>query len=312
MRERLVVAARNFFLAPSRGEVLSALRIVVGSMMFLKGLFLLPHIDSLYGQFGYLQAPLMEAVGGGNIASWAVDAGISQRTYSLYLHLFFGVHLLSAVSFALGYRTRLSNIVLWGSQTILFHLAWVSAYGIDSYSQNLCFFMLWLPVGRFWSLDAKRGKLTDTDPTWLCTLGLRCIQFYVLLTYVDAGVSKAAGIDWWTGGAIWQVLHLPEFNTFNFFWLAEHPWIPKAIGLGTVGLEALYIVGVWIPKVGKWWAASIILMHLVIASLVGLVLFGVTLALVNMVLFLFPRELRKARLAGRWVGAPAPEWGLAK
>ena len=294
MMERLKKKWELFLFNPSMGEPLSLLRLVLGAMMFIKGLFLFPHIDDLYGQYGYLQAPLMESIGGGNFASWTVRAGIPTDIYSAALHVFFITHLISAVAFCVGFKTRVSNFVLWFTQSMLFQLAWVSAYGIDAYSQNLCFMMLWLPVGRFWSIDARKRALPLT-PSWVCTLGLRCLQIYLLITYADAGVSKAMGTDWWTGAAIWDVLHLPEFNHINFFWLASFPWIAKIFAIGTVFLESFYIVGVWIPKIGKLWALSIILMHLVIASLIGLTLFGLTLALINTALFLAPDWLAARR-----------------
>jgi hypothetical protein len=287
----------QFFFKPGTGEVLSVLRIVVGLMIFIKGLFLYPHLDELYGQFGYLQSPLMGAVSGGNLASLSVNMGMSSDVYSMLLHAFFVVHLLSALTFMAGWKTRGSNFVLWLTQTMLFQLAWVSAYGIDSYLENLCFILLWLPAGQYWSVDAKLNSSVDRTASWVCTLGLRCLQIYLLMTYVDAGISKASGTDWWTGQAIWEVLHLPEFNHMNFFWMADFPIVPRLLGWGTLVIETFYIVGVWIPVVGLLWTISIVGMHLFIASMMGLTLFGITLALINVVLFLYPnRKLLRGAL----------------
>ena len=121
------------------------------------------------------------------------------------------------------------------------------------------------------------------------------------MTYIDAGFSKAMGTDWWSGAAIWSVLHLPEFNHFDFYWMAEVPWLPKIAALGTVFFESFYIVGVWIPRAGRYWAMAIISMHIGIATIIGLTLFGITLALINAVLFLttpdFIERLKRRRPA---------------
>jgi len=283
----------KFFFKPSTGEALSVLRIAIGLGMLLKGLFLFPHMMDLYGPYGYLQAPLMVAIGGENISSWSLEHGISTAAYSSALHVFFVVHLLAAFCFMIGFRTRVANIVLWTTQALFFQMAWVSAYGIDAYSQNISFLLMFLPVGRFFSVDAWL-KPQDTSPSEWCTFGLRFIQIYVLMTYVDAGVSKGLGHDWWNGNAIWEVLHFPEFNRMNFFWMASYPIVPKLLGWGTLVLETFYIVGVWIPRLGRWWVLGIIGMHLTIAFLMGLTLFGLTLAMVNAALFLgvdrFPRH----------------------
>lgn len=313
--KRATDLVQDFFLKPTTGELLSLLRIVVGTMMFLKAAWLFPHIDDLYGQYGYLQAHLMDAVIGPNISSWAVKNGITAAQYSAFLHVFFVVHMIAGLSFALGFRTKIANVVLWLTQMAMFRMAWVSAYGIDSYCHNLCFLMLWLPVARYWSLDAwiKGEANVDRRPDPVCTLGIRCLQIYILMTYVDAGVSKALGTDWWSGAAIWEVLHLPEFNHIDFYWMADYPWIPKALALGTLFFESFYIVGAWIPRVGKLWTMAIISMHLGIAFLMGLTLFGITLALINAVLFLYPIEgLNAGRApdaAAELEGVPASLFG---
>jgi hypothetical protein len=111
----------------------------------------------------------------------------------------------------------------------------------------------------------------------------------VLITYVDAGISKAAGEHWWTGDAVWRSLHLPEFHRADFLWMAAVPFVPKLLSWGTMFLEAFYIVGVWAPGVGALWTLGVVSMHLGIAAYLGLVNFGLTMAAINVALFLYPR-----------------------
>jgi|GEM_PF-4468635 len=287
MKARVKVLFEEFFFRPSSGEVLSLLRVVVGTMMLIKGLFLFPHLEDLFGQYGYLQAHLMSAIGGENFVSRLAKVGFTGQKFSIALHAFFLVHIFAAGFFALGYQTKFANFVLWITQAAFFRLGWESVYGIDSYCHNLTFFMLWLPVGSHWSLDSRLSETKEVALSSYNTLGLRLLQIYLCLTYVDAGVSKAKGHDWWSE-AIWEVLHLREFNHFSFLWMAWVPWLPKIMAWSVLFFESFYILGVWIPRLGKYWVLVIISMHIGIAVTMGLVLFGLTLALVNATLFLVP------------------------
>ena len=54
----------NFFLAPSTGETLSLLRIVVGIAMFYQAFLLFPDRHELYGLYGLMQADMIEKISG--------------------------------------------------------------------------------------------------------------------------------------------------------------------------------------------------------------------------------------------------------
>lgn len=291
----------DFFLRPSSGEILSALRIVVGAMMLLKALFLFPHLEDLFGEYGYLQSRLMDAIGGENLSSWLIKNNFSGERFSLALNAYFLAHTFSAFFFMIGYRTKTANVVLWFTQAALFRLGWESVYGIDSYCHNLTFLMLWFPVGRYYSVDywGRAGREFTANRT----LGLRLLQIYLCITYIGAGYSKAVGYDWWHE-AMWEVLHLREFHHFNFFWMAWFPIVPKIMALSVLFFETFYFIGVWIPKLGKLWVLTIISMHIGIVVTMGLVLFGTTLALVNATLFLLP--IRYGDEAEEAAGEPLP------
>src|SRR4051812_12017595 len=95
IRQRL----ENFFFAPSDGRVLSALRIVVGGAVLVKAIWILPFIENLFGQHGYLQANLMDALMGENLTSWMAHQGVSEAHYNLILYGCFYLQALSALLF---------------------------------------------------------------------------------------------------------------------------------------------------------------------------------------------------------------------
>lgn len=74
--------------------------------------------------------------------------------------------------------------------------------------------------------------------------------------------------------------------------MGDIPLIPKVLGWTTLFLETFYFIGVWIPGIGILWTLAMIGMHLGIAAFMGLVNFGMTMALMNVALFLLPLERR--------------------
>jgi hypothetical protein len=279
----------NFFFAPSDGRGLASLRIVLGAAMAIEALLVFPYIIELYGPFGYLQADLIEAITGRAIPGLLHRAGLDPGTYGLVLTSFFLVHFSFALAFLLGFKTRAANVGLWLTQTIIINSGYYSSYGVDRYFQNFLFILMLSPAVKMWSIDGRReGKVESPRASW--TFGLRLVQLFLLMTYADAGLSKALGSDWWSGEAIWRTLNQPEFRRFNFLWLHHVPWVPVVLGWATMFVEGFYFAGAYVKRLGTAWTLAIIGLHLGIASMMGgLTLFGLTLAGVNVAAFLVPR-----------------------
>jgi hypothetical protein len=292
---------RRFFFNPSLGFPLAALRIVIGYMVVLETALVFPNIDDLYGQLGYFQSHLMDALAGPSLPGVMAHLGVHNAAYSVFLRGFYLLHCLLGILFLVGFKTRRVSVGLWITQTLVVNSGYVSVYGVHRYLHNLIFLSMWLPMAQVWSFDSYFSP-APALPRRACTFGLRLIQIFILMTYVDAGWSKAMGTDWWNGEAIWNALNLPEFNHFNFYWLSRVPWLAKALSRGTLLIETFYFVGVCLPRVGKVWVLAIIGMHLAIALFMGLTLFGTSLALVNAVLFLIPASADATTLKRHCVG----------
>jgi hypothetical protein len=292
-----VKAWQRFCLSPSSGLALDALRIVVGLGMAVEALLVFPYLLELYGQSGFLQADLIEALSGPALPGLLENAGIKGVTFAWLLKTFYAIHFSFALAFMLGWQTRIANVGLWFTQTLLINSGYLSSYGLDRYFHNLVFLMMWMPVNTVWSIDRWRSKQFPVASS-MKTVSLRLIQGFILMTYANAGFAKAAGHDWWTGEAVWRVLNQPEFQRADFLWLANYPWLAKALSLGTIFLEAFYFAAVWVPWLGAVWSIGIVGMHLAIATALKLSLFGVTLALVNVAVFLLPRFSRSLNSNG--------------
>ena len=308
MTKKLRAALARFFLTPSDGQALSALRIVVATAMLAEALTVWPFIEGLYGPFGYLQSHLLDFLTGATIPGIALRSGISATYYVTFLHGFYALHLAVLALFALGLGTPYVAILVWLTKTFLINSGNYSSYGVDSYFHNITFFLALFPSNRHWSLDRLLGRAGKGTPEESSTLGLRIIQLFLLMTYINAGVGKGMGAQWWSGEAIWESLNLPEFHHLgDFTWMAWYPLFPKLLGWGTVFAETFYFAGVWIPRYGRLWALAIAGMHLGIAAFMGMREFGFTLAAINVVLFLEPWKLPAWARERSWRFRVGPE-----
>jgi hypothetical protein len=292
-----LAAGERFFFASVSARPLAILRIAIGLMMLQEAVFIYPSLDDLYGPLGFLQASVMGALGtqtAPNYAWFFQNVGVP---YATVLQLIYFARIFALGTFIVGFKTRTSTVFLLATQIFFVYSGEMSSYGVDRYFHLLLFILIWMPVGQTFSVDAylKRRqtgqhseKLGDL-PSSMCALNLRTLQIAILITYIDAGISKSMGTHWWTGEAIWRVLNMPEFQHGNFTWLARVPALAQFLTVGTMALEGFYFIGVWLPYLGFAWILAIIGMHLGIAFAMGLLNFGLTMALVNVAIFLYPR-----------------------
>jgi hypothetical protein len=122
----------------------------------------------------------------------------------MYVH--FGVIGLAAVGVVLGLWYRISATVLFLGFTYVFLLEEANYLNHFYLVVLLAFLMIWLPVHRAWSLDARRSTAirTDTVPAWPLWL----LRGQLCVVYFYAGVAKL-NADWLRGNPIGS-------------WLQEH------------------------------------------------------------------------------------------
>jgi hypothetical protein len=277
----------KFFYAPSRPHAIGLLRVLLGLAMLKEWVEIGPAIQDLYGRHGFLQETLMLGLGGQGAS--LLSSTLSDDSFASFLGAFYWARLGLIAAFTIGLLPRVSTVLLWGMQIYLMSSGEFSSYGVHRYFMVLLFLLVFMPAGESFNLLRWARKAKPAAARWEATFSLRVLQLAVLITYVDAGISKTAGEHWWNGDAVWRSLHLPEFHRADFLWMAAVPFVPKLLSWGTMFLEAFYVVGVWFPGVGPLWSLAVISMHLGIAAYLGLVNFGLTMAAINVALFLYPR-----------------------
>jgi hypothetical protein len=248
------------------------------------------YIDELYGKFGVLQHHLISAMVGESLTFTSrllAQLPLDQVQYLFFVRIVLNLYIFGLIGLLVGYKTRVAAIIVWFCHVLIINFGYLSIYGVDRYVHVFLFYFMFMPVGKKLSIDSMlNGKKTYYSVS--AGLSLRLLQIHLALTYANAGIAKMMGQDWWSGEAIWRSTNLPEFSQIDMTWLAFMPFILKILSLGTLFFEAGYPLLVIHPITRLITIPSIIAMHLGIALVMGLQIFGATLILFNICLFLIP------------------------
>lgn len=291
---RLIHGVADFVTAPASAKPLASLRIGVSLILIGQALAFAAHVLDLFGQQGVMQWPLGDLLvfPGLPRISWIVEVltplGISATTCVRGVFLLY-VAGLSAL--LVGWHTRVAAAVAW-----FFHLTLVmsgrgSVYGVDDFANIALFYCIWMPVGRYASLDVLDGR-ANPAPSFGARLGLRVLQIQMCVVYFFSGIDKAMadGGQWWSGEAIWRALMLPEYRHFDMEWLANFPWLARLICWGTLAVETGYAFLIWPRWTKKPWAFATIGMHAGIAVMLGLVSFAALMSVLTFSAFVVSPE----------------------
>ncbi|MBX3166103.1 MAG: HTTM domain-containing protein [Candidatus Eremiobacteraeota bacterium] len=154
-------------------------------------------------------------------------AGRSPETVRIFLCL--GIFL--GMTSMLGLVTPISLLGLWlVLLNLRNHLAWADSEGGLQVVQCALLCLLWTPCGLKWSLDSRFG--------WCCKQSLwggpiRVLQLLQIIIYVESGVYKLMGINWWDGSALLRVTQNLNFSRLAGWFQAPGPLVAGVMSLAT-------------------------------------------------------------------------------
>lgn len=297
----LLEKAEAFLTTPQSPEPLGFFRIVMAAFALLQAFLWFPDWLAFFGKEGWIQWEISRAL---NLdwhlhlqllAAQTARVGMTpdqtaMAFWWLYVGILFGL--------LVGWHTRIFAILSWLGHFIIMSTIPTFVYGVDIFLQIALFYMMVMPVSKAWSLDVKQGRVSSA-PSWGVTLSLRVLQIHLCMAYLSAGYEKMLAPEWWDGNVLWRSLVQPEFRQVDFTWLAHYPLIPRVLSWFTMGVEAGYCIGMWIPRLRVLWLAGIISLHLGIGLFLGLGLFGGVMILLSLSAFgyLALRDIRDIRAA---------------
>jgi hypothetical protein len=195
------------------------------------------------------------------------------------LVVFSTFYIINLMLLALGLFTRFTSIAVFGAFLMFSVQLYPFLYGVDLYL-SVCLLMLCIfPSGYALSLKPKsiNDKIVNQQQ-----IGMRGIQAYLAVTYLSAGLGKAKMASWLNGEFLFSSISDPNYQLFPFP-TGLHYAFYMCLGIFVIITEMFYFILIFIPYVRTLLLFSIIGMHLFIALFMGLVPFGLLLALINIV-----------------------------
>ncbi len=275
-----------FWFKPSHVWPLDLLRIGIGLALLVEFGQMASDIGLFFGLDGYLGA----AARAFREPVWWYQSVFFYFPADFALHAFYALFMLSAAMLALGVLTPVAKITAYVLHLSFLHINAAPFYGADNIMSSLLFFLMFAPVGRCWSVDGWLRKRRDWHPvspySVRATMVMRLVQVQLAVMYFFAGFEKLRGDLWWSGDAVWVALNNAEFmNTSEALrnWLAGDYWMINLFTYGTLLVECGYPFLVWRRAWRYWLLIGIVLMHGLVALMMGLYYFSLVMILGNIV-----------------------------
>lgn len=293
----------RFAFTPAVPTPLALLRVGVSVLGLVQLWVLRPHLLAFYGNFGLVQWAVIET----SPEEWLPSIGKLCMTLrplgmssAACVYGVFGLYALGLVGLAIGWQTRVAAVIAWSCHSLAVNSGYFSLYGVDTMLHICLFYFVWMPVGATLSLDRRlRGQLAVPTPG--ARLALRTLQIHLCIIYLDGGIAKLRGEQWWNGEAIWRALMNPEFAVFDVSWLARFPGLAAAVGWSVLLVEVGYALFIWPRRTRLVWVAATVALHLGIGLTMGLWMFSLIMILMTCCAFGVPM-VRRWQVAERWIG----------
>ncbi len=264
-------------------------RVNLGIFAIIKIAVLYDYLEDVYGQYGYIQWAISKA-GLYNFLPHIGDVVLLINNYfaitaSQTLYLMFWVYISFLLMLTVGFLSRLNAIVCF-----ILHLMWVDTgagfmYGVDVFTQMAFFYLIFMPCGRYFSLDVllriSRPQLFSKS----AGLTRKLVQIQMMLVYCSSGIEKGFGVQWRNGEAMWRSLMLPSFQQFDMSWLSGFPALMYMFGWSIILIELLYPLLMSLPQWRILGLILIILMHLSIGVFLGMWLFAYIMIILSVFAF---------------------------
>lgn len=233
---------RAFWFGQLDARPLSLFRIAFALLILKDALYHIPLARWFYSDDGVLPRVALIELGRDDRFSF-MDA----MPYEWMAILVFLLWAAVAVGLLVGWRTRQMSILNFILMLSIHERNVYVLSGSDSLMRALSFWMLFVPLGAYYSLDARRDR--QHTPRTAYAFPVRMMQLQVALVYLFAGWLKLMGETWLNGDALGYVFQLdtmllPPGEWFRAF---APDWLLRFLTRATIWFELAFIVLVFAP-----------------------------------------------------------------
>jgi hypothetical protein len=318
----------RFFFRPADPTALGLIRITIGIVLLYVHFVYCIGLTNYLGPDAWINNKVMEfqrhsqpLVGPG--LKWDDSDGEifrGQTYWSIYFHVedagwlwvIHSIILVIMFLFLIGLWTRVTSVMAWIGAMMYIQRLPAMLFGMDTMMNLALIYLMIAPCGAALSVDRwlkvrrERRRLGPAyvprppEPMVSANFATRLIQINFCLIYGAAGTSKLLGSSWWNGTAPNRFLLNYSFAPFDVAlysqfvkYLADHRWLWEVAGAGgviyTLFLELGFTFLVWNRRSRWFMVCCSILLHTMIALLMGLVTFS--LVMMALVLAFVPPEV---------------------
>lgn len=244
---------QRFWFEPAPASTAALVRIAVGLLCLGWALSLAPDIGAFYLSDGILpgrDAPPHQLLAWGPLTH-APDSVIVGTWLALVA---------SSVCVVLGWRTRLMTILMFLALVAVQRRNPYILNGGDGLVRLLALYLVFVPAGRWLSLDARRG---GGDVPLIAPWGLRLIQVQLAVLYLVAAGTKLAAAPWRDGTALayaWRYDGIIRVVPPD--WIIDHRPIIELLTLTSIAIELAIPLLIWFSATRVWVIALGVLLHL--------------------------------------------------
>ena len=266
-------------------------RILLAAIVFLSSLTWAPDLFTWFGYDGIVSVETMrqyEEFNRLSLLDWLPPD--NRFVLSLYVLL-----LLSALSLMVGFKSRLSALILFICLASFHHRNLLIFHSGDTLMRVCLFLLLFGPIDRMYAIDS-RGKAPAQASPWVQNL----LRFQIAIVYAHSFFSKMEGSTWWDGTAIYYALHMEDFYRFPVPLLFDNIMTVKLATWSTLVIELALWTLIWIRGLRYYVLAAGVILHLGIDWSMNLPFFE-DLMIASYVLFLKPEDIERFVLYERQV-----------
>jgi hypothetical protein len=283
----------TFWFRPQTGSVLGLFRIAIGLLTLYSFALFAKDAAVFFSDEGVLTtATLRRAMNRDyhTILQWIPTAA--------GVRLALGALFLAALSFTVGFHTRISSVLLYVLVVSFHERNNLVLNGGDSLLRTMLFFFMFAPSGAAFSVDRLRRRLREPEgrpdpPDLILPWSQRMMQIQVTILYLVTAYAKSRGTLYHNGTAMYYVFGLVDFNVRGVEQLMNYPVLTSAMTYLLLFIETALPFLLWFRASRPYAVALGVLTHGWIILFMTIPVFGV-LMLASYLPFFSEEELEAA------------------
>ena len=286
----VISAWDQFWFAAVDPATLATIRLCTGLMLLYTHVVWSLDLSSFFGPQGWINTDLLQQTwgsqGGSNHYFWSHFLAIDSVFLLWIAH---GFALLIFILLTIGLFSRVAAVLAFLLTVSYMHRASGALFGLDQINVMLTLYLMIGPCGARFSVDAWwRATRQERDQASFkplesisANIAIRLIQIHMCVIYFFAGARKMLGASWWDGSAMWLSIANSEYQTVDLTWMAGSPMVLALLTHVIVLFELSYCVLIWNRLTRPIVLLTAILMHLGIATCLGMATFGLAMLIGN-------------------------------